>query len=144
MKRTDKIEEQIRKFEVETNAEKDKAVLDSLLTAQTQGKCGTSGFMWRIAAVAAGFIVVSAVWWFTDGSKDEISRPAGGRETAAVRHQSLSELTSVMSLNKAFYSGGMEAVEKQFNEVEKRVKLGLKEHITINQLLCDSDDCKEI
>ena len=149
MKRTDKIEKRIREFKVETNAEKDKTVLDSLLSAQARCKCGTPGFIrgvvvkGGIAAVAAGVVIVSAVWLLRMSGGNEVSRPAGGGETVTVRHPSLSELTSVISLNAVFRDGGMEAVEKQFNEV-KRVKPGLKERITIDQLLCELDDCKEI
>jgi hypothetical protein len=151
MKRTDKIEKRIREFEVKTNAEKDKSVLDLLLSVQAKGEGGMRLYRvsWRtiarvgVISAAAGVVVVSAVWWFAVGGKDEISRQAGGGETAAARPQSPAEMTTLMSLNKAFYSGGMEAVEKQFNEVEKRVRPELKEHITIDQLLCESGYCKE-
>jgi hypothetical protein len=150
MKPADKIEKLVRKFEVGTNAEKDKAVLDSLLSAQARCKCGTPGFIWRVVvkggiiAVAAGVVIMLAIKLPGMGGENVISHPAGGGETVTVRHPSLSELTSVMSLNAVFRDGGMEAVEKRFDEVEKRIKPGLKESITINQLMCELDDCKEI
>jgi hypothetical protein len=155
MKRTDKIEGRIEKFRVETNAEKDKAVLDSLIAAQAKSKCGAPGFIWGIVvkggiiAVAVGIVIMLAIKLPGTSRENEISRPVGGGKITTtagttVQYQSPSELMSVISLNAVFRDGGMEAVEKRFNEVEKRVKPGIKERITINQLMCKSDDCKEI
>jgi hypothetical protein len=150
MKRTDKIEKRLREFKVETNAEKDKAVLDSLLAAQARCECGKASFIWGvivkggIVAAAAGVVIMLAIKLPGTSRENENSRPAGGGKIAATRVQSLSELMSVISLNTVFRDGGMEAVEKRFNEVEKRVRPGLKERITINQLMCELDDCKEI
>jgi hypothetical protein len=142
MKRTDKIEDQVRKFEVATNAGKDKVVLDSLLAAQMQSKSATSfAVKAGIVAVAAGIMILTAIWLSGTLEKNNLP-PAKSGKSVAAGPQLPSELISVMSLNTAFYRGGMEAVEKQFDQDEKKAAPKSSEHVTAGQLMCElSGDC---
>ena len=59
--------------------------------------------------------------------------------------KSSSKLTTLFSVNMAFRDGGIEAVEKQFDKAERKVRTGLKERVTIDQLICElEDNCEEI
>jgi hypothetical protein len=139
MNPTDKIEERTREFEVETNAGKDKAILESLLAAQKQSQCRTPTFG-RIAVkagiigVAAGIIIISVIWLPGTHEKNTLP-PAGSGNTTASGLPS--EMITAMSLNRAFYRGGMEAVEKQFEQDEKKSTLKSFEQITTKQLMCE-------
>jgi hypothetical protein len=141
MKPTDKIEARIRKYEIETNAGKDNAFLNSLLTAQAQSHCGTSGLgrtavKAGIVAVAAGIVLVSLLW-LSGLCGTRRPSPVRSLNTAASNPQASSGMITAMSLNTAFYRGGMEAVEKQFEQAEKKEMHKSYEQVTREQLMCE-------
>lgn len=58
--------------------------------------------------------------------------------------KSVAELMSYASLSKAFREGDMEALDKQLEVAEKKIKSTVKTRLTIDQLLCEFDDCDKI
>lgn len=144
MKPTDKIEKRIQQFEVHTNTAKDKPILESLLTAQAQSQSSGShfGMVWKagIVAVAAAMMLTAAVWL---SGRRQLHEPYPADKTVSwAQSQTASELTSIMSLEIAFYQGGVEAVEKQLNQAETQMTSKPDEPVTMNQWMWELlNDC---
>ena len=98
----------------------------------------------RIAQVAAAVILLLAVCRFIASDRAGPEQQATNGQLVAANSQTPAELMSVISLNMAFRDGGIEAMEKQFDKAEKRVSPMLKEQMTIEQLMCELEYCKEI
>ena len=90
----------------------------------------------RITRVAVVLIVLSAICLLTLSDKGEIIE-----SEVAVIYETPAELMSVISLNMAFRDGGMQAIEKQFDKAEKKVKPGLETRLTVEQLICELNGC---
>jgi len=136
------IEEQIKNLRTQASAELDAKLHRKFQAALGKEEAEHQPIRWsailqsRIIKVAAAAIVlVSAVFWFSVSRTDEPEQPGTSRPTVAARFETPAELVSVMSLNRAFREGGLKAVEKQYEEAEKRVKSGLKEIITADELM---------
>ncbi|MHC4759620.1 MAG: hypothetical protein ACYTE8_13310 [Planctomycetota bacterium] len=54
------------------------------------------------------------------------------------------QMVSLASLNLAYRRGGMEAMDEQFEEAEKKLRPQLRKRITIEQLICELEECEEI
>jgi anti-sigma-K factor RskA len=137
----------IKKFEVETNPQKDNAILGELLQAQANSKrarqSAVSANIWRIAQFAiAAVVVVSLSCWLTMSNIGEPEQQDANRQVVAAKSQTPDELMSVVSLNRAFRNGGIKAMEKQLDKAEKKIKPELR--LTIDQLICELEDCEEI
>ena len=136
---TEKIEKQIQQFKVKTNVARDKAVLESVLAVQRE--CEDSTAFVRtlkkvgIIAVAAGVVLIAAIWLRQTSEEDK---------TIAARSENTFEKITALSLNAAFYRGGMEAVEEQFEQAEAKASSGMQECITLNQCMSELDDYKDI
>ena len=145
------VENIIRKFEIDTNSQKDQIVLSELLEAQAKSRSGPPRpYIWRIilksriTQLAAAIVVIFAVCWLAMSDRGEPEQQRTNGQMVAVRTEPPVELMSVISLSMVFRDGGMEAMEKQFDKAEKKVKPGLKEHITISQLICELENCEKI
>ena len=91
-------------------------------------------------AIAAG--IVTAFYLFFNYDR---SVPIEAPKIAQISESKTpAQLTTIISLNMAFGRGGMDAVEKQVVEADKKARQSLKEHVTIKQLLCELNDCEEI
>ena len=140
------IEKRITEFEIETNASRDKAILESLLAVQAKSEYGTPCFariIFKAGAIAtlAVIVVVSSVLFWKTKEKNGTLSPVGNGITKTAATSSPSELITVISLNKAYYRGGMDAVDKQFEKAEK-TQSRPHESVTMDQLLCELlDDC---
>lgn len=113
MKRAEKVEKLIGKFEVDVDGGKDRAILNELLEAQA--KCGATGSkVWKIfvegkmakVAAAALVIIVICVFFVFRGSNERIEGPA------ILQAATPSELTTFGSFSFAYRQGGMERVEQ--------------------------------
>jgi hypothetical protein len=92
----------------------------------------------------AAVVVVLAVCWLTVSDRGKLEQQGTNEPAVAVRSKTPAELVSVISLNMVFRDGDMEAMEEQFDKAEKKVKPGLKERITMEQLICKLEDCEKI
>jgi anti-sigma factor RsiW len=107
-------------------------------------------FTWRtivkskITQLAAAVVVVLVVCWLTVSDRGELEQQETNRPAVAVISKTPAELVSAISLSMVFRDGDMEAMEKQFDKAEKKVRPGLKERITIDQLICELEECEEI
>ena len=160
MKKAKNTEEHIKdiytnKMQVRTSSDLDERVLANSMSTLEKVKSEKSANIQRniwvivakskITQVAAMFIVLSAICLFTLSDKGEIEQPETAGPQVAVRAKTPSELVSLVSLNIAFRDGDdMEAVEKQFDKAERKTKPKLKERLTIEQLICELEECKEI
>lgn len=150
MKSADEIKRFFKNAAIETNPETDREVLDKVL-----GACGKTAdtetlperSAWRIIAksgitqVAVVLIVLSAICLLTLSDKGETEQHEAAGLEIAVISETPAELVSVIALNMAFRDGGMQAIEKQFDKAEKKVKPGLKTRLTVDQLICELDGC---
>ncbi len=86
---------------------------------------------------AAAVIIIAVGLFLVHRGPDEQIKPT---EVAKVT-KSPAELTTFASLTFAYRRGGMKALEKQFEKAEKKVRPGLAERITIDQLICELEGC---
>lgn len=154
MKPAKNIEKLIKNIDIDTNAKMDEAVLNNTLKAFKESKEAKSAVpqpnIWRmivksrITQLAAAVVVILAVCWLAVSDRGELKQQEPKGPMAAVRSKTPAELVSAISLSMVFRDGGMEAMEKQFDKAEKKVRPGLKERITIDQLICELEECEEI
>ena len=95
----------------------------------------------RITQVAVVLIVLSAIRLLTLSDKGKLEQHETTGLEIAVISETPAELVSAIMLNMAFRDGGMQAMEKQFDKAEKKVKPGLKTRLTVDQLICELDGC---
>jgi hypothetical protein len=139
------IEKFVKNFEIATDAQKDKAVLGELLQIQADSKRSVSTNMWKTIRFAAVVVaVLSVACWFVIGNISKPKQQITKKNVITVTTEAPAELMSVILLNRAFRDGGIKAVEKQFDIAERKVKTGLKERITIDQLMCELGECAKI
>lgn len=99
----------------------------------------------RITRLAAAGMVLVVCWFMlTVSNRDKLEEDETNRPVAAVRAKTPSELVSAISLSMVFRDGDLRSVERQFDKAEKKVKSGLKERITIGQLICELEECEDI
>ena len=94
---------------------------------------------WAVVAAAAVLVVAVGVLFYSKEPGSVVEEPRTARVEKAP-----AELLTAMSLNLAYRRGGMEALDEQFEEAEKKVRPGLRERITIDQLICELEECEEI
>ncbi len=152
MSDADEIKKIFESAGLKTNPQIDEAIIDEMIKAQKASiseKTSREINIWRIIIksrmvkfAAAAVIIAAICLFFTHHSRDgqiEAQKIAQTPESRASV-----KLTSLISLNSAFRRGGIEAVEKQFAEAEKKAKRGSKEYLTISRLLCELGQCEEI
>jgi hypothetical protein len=147
MRPTEKIEKLVRKFEIDANARKDQKTLDELMQAHANSKrvrqSATSANTWRIIKFsAAAVVVVLAACWFIMSDRGEPKQHQTNRSVVAANPKTPVELVSVISLNMVFRDGGMKAMEKQLDKAERKIKPELR--LTIDQLICELEECEKI
>jgi len=91
--------------------------------------------MTKIAAAAVIIIAISLFFMQREQSRE--TKTPQMTKTA----KSPAELLTMASLNLAYRHGGMQAMEKQFDKAEKKVKPGLKTRLTVDQLICELNGC---
>ncbi len=95
----------------------------------------------RITKLAVAAALIVAVCWIAARQKEAPQQKGINKPAVASVVETPAELVSVISLNKAFRDGGLEAVEEQFEKAEKKVKSGLKENVSIDELICELGGC---
>ena len=94
----------------------------------------------KIAKLAVAAVIIFAISLFFVGHDREKQIESYTKEV-----KSPAELMTLISINIAFRDGGIEAVEKQFDMAEKKVRPMLKERVTLDQLICELEgNCEEI
>ncbi len=148
MRPTENIKRFVKNVKIKTNPEVNKAVLNDLLNTLDKSKVAQPNILGifiksRLAKLAVAAVIIAAVCLFFahHNRNEQIESP---KIVQTVESKSPAELTTIVSLNAAFRRGGMEAVEKQFTEADKKVRRSLKEPMTIEQLLCELNECREI
>ena len=143
------------KLQVATSSDLDKRVLansmNTLEKVKSENSADIQRNIWvivarsRITKVAAVLILLSTICLLTLSDKGEFEQPETTGVKVAVRAKTPSELVSLISLNIAFRDGDdMKAVEEQFDKAERKVRPGLKERVTIDQLICELEECEEL
>jgi hypothetical protein len=95
-----------------------------------------------ISRLAAAIILILIMCWFLinyDNNKQQDSNIIVSSE-----NNTASEVVSIITLNRAFRDGGIDAVEKQFEKAEKKAVPCLKKNITIDQLIYELEQSEEI
>ena len=147
MRRRKNIEKIIKKFDIDVNPGRDRAIFDELQKAQSESR-QTAALRPNISrflvnsrvvhtAVAAAIVIVLSLFWFAVNESDQQQRRQSDRLVAAAASKTPSELVSVVSLNIVFRDGDMKAVERQFEQAEKKVFPTLRESIVIDQLISE-------
>ncbi len=96
----------------------------------------------KIAKLAVAAMIIFAIGLFFVGYDREKQIESYPKPQVV---KSPAELMTLLSINIAFRDGGIEAVEKQFDMAEKKVRPMLKERVTLDQLICELEgNCEEI
>jgi len=144
------IEKQIKNLRTQASAELDEKLHHKFRQALGKEKATTAFHQpiqrtailhSRIIKLAAAAVVIVAVCWLAARQKEVPQQPGTNKAAAATIFETPAELVSIISLNMAFRDGGMEAVEEQFDKAAKKVKAGLNENISIDELICELDGC---
>ena len=153
MRPLDNIEKLIKKLRYKPSAETHNRMFDNVMQALDESQKTTSApkpNFWRIiiksriARLAAVVVVILAVCWLAVSDRGELKQQETNGSVVAAKSKTPAELVSAISLSMVFRDGGIEAMEKQFDKAEKKVRPGLKERITIDQLICELEECEEI
>ena len=156
MKTAEKIKKLFFKSNVTVNPEVDDKILGDTFCAfeksmNTQSVdsqlCAGRVFMKsRVVqmAVAAVIFIVLSLFWFALNDSDEPQRRQSDALVTAAAGKTPSELVSVISLNMVFRDCDMKAVERQFEQAEKKVRTSLRESISIDQLISELEECEKI
>ena len=118
-------------------------VRDALIKEQQSPNVRIWRMIWKspITRIAAAAVIIIAIGFFAvyQGPDEQI-------ETVGILEASRTpaEMLTLASINAAYRKGGMKAMEKQFDKVEKKVKSTLRERITIGQLICELEGCEKI
>jgi hypothetical protein len=154
MNPADDIEKLVKKLRYRPSAEARNRILGNVIKAlennKEQNSANIQRNIWvivaksRVAQVAAVLIVLSAICLLVLSDKGEPEQHETTGLEVAVRAKTPSELVSAISLSMAFRDGDLRSVESQFDKAEKKVKPRLKERITIDQLICELEDCEKI
>lgn len=113
------------------------------LSQQQPGKKnrGKSVRLLRLAKITAAAVIILAVSLFVDYRRPGRQINDSGTTKVVPASASPSGMMSVISLNMIFRDGDMEAIEKHLDKAERKTKSKLKEHLTIDQLICELDGC---
>ena len=154
MRPTENIEKLVRKLRYKADGRTRRRILGNVVKALENNKQKNSANsqrnIWvivaksRITQVAAVLIMLSAICLLVLSDKSEPEQHETTGSEVVVRAKTPSELVSAISLSMAFRDGDLKSVESQFDKAEKKVKPRLKERITIEQLICELEDCEKI
>jgi len=149
MKTADKIKKLFFKANVTVSSKVNNKILGDTLGAFEKSMNTTSADYrpnaWRVLvksrvaqiAVAAAIFIVLSLFWFAVNESKEPQRRQSDRLVAAVTSKTPAEMVSVISLNMVFRDGDMKAVERQFEQAEKKVRPTLRESVAIDQLISE-------
>jgi len=98
----------------------------------------------KIMRVAAMIAVVALAFYAGIVYKNRAHKQQLTKIAKDLNLSSASELTSYASLSKAFRDGDMEALDKQFKIADKKMSSRLKTRLTIDQLICEFDECNDL
>jgi hypothetical protein len=136
----------IKNTKIKTNPEVNKAVLNDLLETLGKSKVAQPNILGMIVksrmakfAVAAVIIFAVCLFFAHHCLNRQIETP---KIVQTPESKSSAELPLRISLNIAFRRGGMQAVEEQLAEADKKIsKDSQEERITIEQILCELGQC---
>ena len=111
------------------------------LNELSQKQPGKSVRLLRLAKITAAAVIILAVSLFVDYRRPGNQINDSDTSKVVPASASPSEMMSVISLNLIFRDGDMEAIEKHLDKAERKTKPKLKEHLTIDQLICELDGC---
>ena len=151
MKPAENTKRLIKNARIKINPEVKKAALKQLINelekSKTTSSTATKPNIWRIiiknriTQVAALFTLLFALSVFTLNDKHQLRQ----NETKITEiSETPAELLNAFSLNMAFRDDGIEGVMKKFRQAEEKVKRGLNERLTIDQLICELEECEKI
>lgn len=143
MKSVNSIIKSLKKLHVPTSPELDERIFREISRAIAQAENRKSASLqpgvWRIIKFAVAAVIIIAVYLsFNYDRSMETETPKIVEISVS---KSPAELTTLASLNAAFSRGGMEAVEKQLTEADKKINQRPRERITVEKLLCELGQC---
>ena len=141
------------KMRITTSAELDEKILTNSMNTLEELKNKKSAVIspniWiiiaksRMTQFAAVVVVALALCWLAVSNTGELEQDRINGSAVAVISETPAELMSVISLSITFRDGDMEALERQLDRAERKVRPGLTERLTIDQLLCELEECEE-
>ena len=98
----------------------------------------------KIMRFAAMIAVVILAFYSGIAYKDRSHQKQIDQLAVELNLKSSAELMSYISLSRAFRNGDMEALDKQLKIAEKKTGSRVKTRLTIDQLICEFDDCDDL
>lgn len=98
----------------------------------------------KIMRFAAMIAVIALAFYSGIAYKNRAHQEQLTDLAAELNLRSTAELMSYISLSKAFRQGDMEALDKQFEIADKKTTSNTKTRLTVDQLICEFDDCDKL
>lgn len=142
-----KPEQQISQMRFTTDPKTDSRILSNCLTELQKHKTTTLA---RRAVIAkrwipkfAAAVLIFALCLFMIRDRAQL-KPQQANVMIASVNDSPAGLMSIISLNMALRRGDdLEALEAQLDKAERQTRPSSRERITIEQLMCELEDCEE-
>ena len=146
MRPQNNIDKLIKKLDLKAGTDLDKKIHSQIdkVSATTKPNLWITFPKNKIMRFAAVIAVVILAFYLGIAYKGKSHQKQLDYLAAELNLKSSVELMSYISLSRAFRDGDMEALDKQLKIAEKKTGSGLRERITIDQLICEFDDCDKI
>ena len=137
MNSADDIKKMMKKLHVPASEKLDKKIHRQLLDASTKRNI-YGRLIFKLSAAA---VIVLGTCLFIINDKPNSKQPIVIQSPVKKETKTPAELMSFCSLTITFRDGGMEAVQKQCEKAEEKVKSEQKEKITVDEILCELGQC---
>ncbi len=139
------IDKLIKKLNLKASADLDKKIHSEIDKAQPQPNIKPTFAKNKIMRFAAMIAVVALAFYSGIAYKDRSHQKQLTQVAVELNLKSPAELMSYISLSRAFRDGDdMELLDKHFEIADKKINSRLKTRLTIDQLICEFDDCDKL
>ncbi len=145
MRPKNNIDKLIKKLDLKASADLDNKIHRQIDKAQAQPNIKPTFAKNKIMRFAAMIAVVALAFYSGIAYKDRSHQKQLDYLAVELNLKSSAELMSYISLSRAFRDGDdMELLDKHFKIADKKINSQIKTRLTIDQLICEIDDCDDL
>ena len=138
------IDKLIKKLDLKASTDLDQKIHSEIDKVQAQPNIKPTFAKNKMMRFAAMIAVVALAFYSGIAYKDRSHQKQLTQVAVELNLKSPAELMSYISLSRAFRDGDMELLDKHFEIADKKIGSRLKERLTIDQLICEFDDCDDL
>ena len=145
MRPKNNIDKLIKNLDLKASADLDNKIHRQIDKAQAQPNIKPTFAKNKIMRFAAMIAVVALAFYSGIAYKDRSHQKQLDYLAVELNLKSPAELMSYISLSRAFRQGDdMELLDKYFEIADKKINSQIKTRLTIDQLMCEFDDCDDL